>query len=563
MRKIMTVVLMLSLLCSLSACGGGGEELSLISCPEQGFTTRTDPSYLWVTDETDGLYIYLEDKGSIPYVHISWFDDVSSVDEARDYLSETIRPAIQEGHDGPFQAAESSERKIGGKKLPAGEYTYQEQGQEVVMLLAIDPSDKHTVVYQAKYRSGKGEETLKALDNAVRNFKAGDKPKAKNAAPNLLDDQGTDGSQSGDETQSGGTQSGGAQSGGTQSGGVSQTQNAGTQGGNSGQSGTTQSASDDLADAGFEIVLAESRTVEYENYNDGLLSMDIPKGWKVIPHPQMMDAVHYTFQVVDPDNADYQIFFNMKWELGNISSESERQWYAKNYGPYAGDYDFSKYPVIDPQNTQGVFQVWNENWTAFGGLKSGNFTVPSINQFTVIETLGTQPIVGGDIVRASYQNADGNAVEGIFTASPHKLSMYYINLVVVYNTMFITAPADDFVNWEPVLNHCVSTIRFSDTFTSNFMSQESTIAANNSEISRICGETSDIITEGWAARQSTYDIASQKQSDATLGYERVYDTETNEIYRAYNGFSDDYAGSRYQPATDDMYASPIDGYIEH
>lgn len=34
---------------------------------------------------------------------------------------------------------------------------------------------------------------------------------------------------------------------------------------------------------------------------------------------------------------------------------------------------------------------------------------------------------------------------------------------------------------------------------------------------------------------------------------RVYDTETNEIYKAYNRFTDDYDGERYKPITDDMY----------
>ena len=42
----------------------------------------------------------------------------------------------------------------------------------------------------------------------------------------------------------------------------------------------------------------------------------------------------------------------------------------------------------------------------------------------------------------------------------------------------------------------------------------------------------------------------------------MYDTETNEIYRAYNGFTDDYTGDRYKAVTDDMYALGIDGYIE-
>ena len=65
------------------------------------------------------------------------------------------------------------------------------------------------------------------------------------------------------------------------------------------------------------------------------------------------------------------------------------------------------------------------------------------------------------------------------------------------------------------------------------------------------------------SRNKSQDILSQKQSDAILGYERVYDTETGEIYKATNGFSDVYDGERYRSVTeDDMYAQPISGYIE-
>ena len=131
-----------------------------------------------------------------------------------------------------------------------------------------------------------------------------------------------------------------------------------------------------------------------------------------------------------------------------------------------------------------------------------------------------------------------------------------VSLEHLFGYLFLT------VSRQAVLNHCVSTITFSDDFVSAFYSQENSIAQSSAEIARINNETSNIITEGWANRQSSYDIISQKQSDATLGYERVYDTETNEIYKAYNGFTDDYTGSKYQAVTDDMYSSPISGYIE-
>ena len=83
------------------------------------------------------------------------------------------------------------------------------------------------------------------------------------------------------------------------------------------------------------------------------------------------------------------------------------------------------------------------------------------------------------------------------------------------------------------------------------------------QISQNFNETMDAIMSSWESRNRSQDIMSQKQSDATLGYERVYDTETGEIYKATNGFTDAYNGERYQAVTDDnMYAQPISGYIE-
>ena len=95
-----------------------------------------------------------------------------------------------------------------------------------------------------------------------------------------------------------------------------------------------------------------------------------------------------------------------------------------------------------------------------------------------------------------------------------------------------------------------------------FNKEQSTQVATVQANAKIYDEISDMIMDSWNKRNNSYDIISQKQSDATLGYERVYDTETGEVYRAYNGFTDDYSGSRYQAITDDMYTSTISGYIE-
>ena len=126
----------------------------------------------------------------------------------------------------------------------------------------------------------------------------------------------------------------------------------------------------------------------------------------------------------------------------------------------------------------------------------------------------------------------------------------------------MTAPDAEFNNWHGVLDYCLSTLQFSDKFMSGFGNEETTLVNTIKANAKVYDQISDMIMDTWEKRSSSYDIISQKQSDATLGYERVYDTETGEVYRAYNGFTDDYKGNRYQSITDDMYKNTISGYIE-
>lgn len=191
----------------------------------------------------------------------------------------------------------------------------------------------------------------------------------------------------------------------------------------------------------------------------------------------------------------------------------------------------------------------------------GDFVYPTINDFTVIDKLGNVPI-GGDVVRASYVNESGEPCEGLFTSTPAVFSLYYVNAVNTYNSVFFTTPAGELVNWVDTLNYCIGTITFSETFVEAYYGQEQAIVQNSIEIANINNETSNIITNGWENRQTEYDIMSQQQSDATLGYERVYDTETGEVYQAYNGFMDEYDGERYDLISDEQYSLPVAGYIE-
>lgn len=300
------------------------------------------------------------------------------------------------------------------------------------------------------------------------------------------------------------------------------------------------------------ITKNKTKSIEYQNFNNGLVSMKIPKGWVV--GIGKSDFIHYTFMVYDPKNPDYKIFFNMKTE-GYLKTQQMKKFYSTYY-PGA---PMAKLPVINPQTTEAFYKVFTQSYMLNQNILP--FKVPVIKDFKTIQNLGKN-MTGGSIIRAAYQNENGKRQEGVFTATIKEVSIPPVVILNVYNTTFFTAPEGELVDWMPVLNYCLSTIEFSNNFINGYYKEQGQVVKNTMAIQKICNQTSDIITSGWSARQKTYDILSQKNSDATMGYERVQDTETGEIYKATVGFSDHDWNGRYEPITDDMYNLPTSGYIE-
>lgn len=294
----------------------------------------------------------------------------------------------------------------------------------------------------------------------------------------------------------------------------------------------------------------KKKLVDYTDPN-GYFKMKIPEGFTVNVYPG--DLIHYTFHVSDPQNPQYSIFFNMKTE-GYLKTEAERKWYGSMYPGTP----FANLPALDPPTTEFFYQVFTQS---FSLSNAATFTFQTMNDFEMIEKVG-KSMTGGDVIRGTFTDEKGRKTDGLFSASMYPVSLYYVTTYYVYDTMYVTAPEGEFIEWEAPLMECLGSIEFTQKFVDGFMGQEEILGRSLRANAQIYNETSDLITKGWEARQSTYDILSQKRSDTTLGYERVYDTETNEIYRAYNGFTDDYKGDRYKTVTDNMYNLPVNGYIE-
>ena len=315
-------------------------------------------------------------------------------------------------------------------------------------------------------------------------------------------------------------------------------------------------------DKNIKIAKSKASQIEFEDYSINEFSIKKPKGWKV---DTIGDYIHYTIKVYDPNNPAYQFFLNMKTEGYNKSVDAKR-WQQKYYP----NNPFAKASVIATKNTEGFYKIFND----LGTLNNTNtFTFPTLTDFTVIDNLGKASL-GGDMLRATFKDANGKEGEGIFTAYVYDVGSYYVleNIISgkkidiqylnVYDAIFITAPKDEFIDWQDTLNTICSSLEFTDIFINGFNQQQDAVMKNFQKIRAIGNEISDGIMDSWNKRNTSFDIMSKKQSDATLGYERVYDTETNEIYKAYNGFTDDYDGERYKPITDDMYSKKTSGIIE-
>ena len=332
-----------------------------------------------------------------------------------------------------------------------------------------------------------------------------------------------------------------------------------------GKGDVTDAGRDDVTDPGkdaeptVKITAARSAAVQYETYDNGLIKMEIPKGWKVeIPQ---VDYIHYCFKVYDPDNKDFMYTFNLKLE-GFPKSEEARSFYANTYP----DSVTGILAPINPKTTERFLTVWNENASLANRISFGYGYFPLLTNYKTIENLGAMPF-GGDLLRGSFTSDAGTAMEGLFTATVYDPGSY-INLGIdtvplsVYHTIMMMTPEAELANWAPVYDRCIGTVEFSQAFLNGFNEEERVLVATVIANQRIYDQISDMIMDSWEKRNNSYDIISQKRSDATMGYERVYDTETGDVYRAYNGFTDGYSGSRYRPVTDDMYTAPVSGYIE-
>ena len=172
MRKTISILLSLLMVFSLCAVSASADstDYQVVSCPEQNFSTICNADYFWNYSQRDGITIYTEHEGSIPYVLIYTAEDW--IVEAGDYIREQYTPHMKEQYgENLVSYDEYDAYTIGGKTMAVGLYTYRLQGYLIDMIRAYDVVNGHTVIYTAKYIQGQGDATLETLDLVAANYR--------------------------------------------------------------------------------------------------------------------------------------------------------------------------------------------------------------------------------------------------------------------------------------------------------------------------------------------------------------------------------------------------------
>lgn len=354
-----------------------------------------------------------------------------------------------------------------------------------------------------------------------------------------------------------------------------------TDGGTESTGQTVQTVQGTEAESGVTITPTAAASVQTEKYETSDFSITIPKGWKVTTGGV---NIYHSIRVYDPAQPLRQMFVLLKADILLHSQAGKAAW-EKNYS--MGNTQaalFAQAAVLENPSTEGFYQIFSKYTDFVTQVESSyaGYTFPVFDNFVVTDRYPStsnlkESALGDELLRATFTDGsnDGEGLFaasvvdfGSFTISDGTVSGYQLQTVdggyyMAYNIVAITSEKDSFVDWEGVLSDCLKTLQYSNSFVSATNQASSEAVAQAMQISQNFNQTMDGFMSSWESRSKSQDIMSQKQSDATLGYERVYDTETGEVYKATNGFTDVYDGTRYQPVTDDnMYAEPVSGYIE-
>ncbi|MBR5109500.1 MAG: hypothetical protein IK099_04835 [Clostridia bacterium] len=172
MKRLICLALTAALLLAGLSTAFAEDALVTVSCPEAGFSTRIPAGLEAVYDEENGLQIFTEHPGYIPYVLVYRRPPEGKFKDPVNFLNNVYREYMENTYgDSMIGTNPCKEYEVGGKKLYGARYLYQVKGTTLCLLRLIEVRDDGDVEYSAKYIDGSGEATLAVLESAVQYYR--------------------------------------------------------------------------------------------------------------------------------------------------------------------------------------------------------------------------------------------------------------------------------------------------------------------------------------------------------------------------------------------------------
>lgn len=308
----------------------------------------------------------------------------------------------------------------------------------------------------------------------------------------------------------------------------------------SGTNDSTNAAETEAPAREVSVRPAEWVSVQWQPYSCAYFTLSVPVGWQV---QWDGNAQKLWWRVTNPEG-----------DVGIYNLDHD---YAAKDPAMTQTLGFQK-PLNDA-SVQGYFEMIYEDSSDYFTVQ--NSLVPA--NYNVLQSSTNKKIWDYKALYATFKDSTVGEGEGVYSAV-----MFDHDDIIIRGANYANweidailsqwAPLGQFVNWSGVLAQIAQSFAYTDYYVQEWQGWLNTSVTPTSSTS-----DTDPVMQAFEERSKSDTVIQEKRSDMIGEYERVYDNETGNIYRAYNGFLDDIGDqNRYTPITDNQYADGYVGWID-
>ena len=152
-----------------NAAPGTYDGRTIVSVPQQGFSTLTSTNVGWEYVEGEGALIYTQERDVIPFVQLYVLNE--PLEDLHDFIDRGLTPYMQQQYGNDLLSVrELGDTTLAGRNVVGAIYDYRVQGYVIEIYRVYENRNGRTVMYVAKYLQGEGDATMAALEEAVGFF---------------------------------------------------------------------------------------------------------------------------------------------------------------------------------------------------------------------------------------------------------------------------------------------------------------------------------------------------------------------------------------------------------